>query len=67
MDGKTVIRIYYDKSGKLNYQIMMGDVLSGWDIIGALEIIKSTIVKSFQTAEHMNDGEINKSRKLLDG
>jgi len=68
LDGKTLVRIYKQKDGVVAFNTFMDGEDIGFEIIGALEIVKRNLIRDMNdTEEEISEEDSKKVRRLLDG
>ena len=68
IDGKTLVRIYRQKDGTIAFNTLMDGEHIGFQVIGALEIVKRNLIRDMNdTEEEMSEEESKKLKRLLDG
>ena len=67
LSGKTLVRVYRQKDGKIAYNTFLTDDSIGFDLIGALETVKANLIRDMaNTEETVPPEDAEKARKLLD-
>ena len=68
LDGKTLVRIYKDKKGRIVYNSFLDDRSTDFEIIGALETVKHYLLRDMEdTQQEVPKEDVEKIRRLLDG